>query len=134
MQFVVMARDGNDPDAVARRHAVRPTTSTGIQPLVDAGNILAGGAMLDDDGSMRGSVLLVEFPSRVELDAWLDHDPYVTGGVWQQIEVVPFRVAVGAWMPEESYEPRGHNVPKPPRTRRTAAGTRPHGLTDTVST
>ena len=44
----------------------------GIQPLVDAGNILAGGAMLDDDGNMRGSVLLVDFPSRVELDAWLD--------------------------------------------------------------
>ena len=72
----------------------------GIQPLVDAGNILTGGAMLDDDGNMRGSVLLVDFPSRAELDAWIDHDPYVTGGVWQQIEVVPFRVAVGSWMPE----------------------------------
>jgi len=100
MQFVVMARDGSDPDAVARRQAVRPTHLDGIQPLVDAGHILAGGAMLDDDGNMRGSVLLVEFPSRVELDVWLDHDPYVTGGVWKQIEVVPFRVAVGSWMPQ----------------------------------
>ena len=99
MQFVVIARDGTDPDAVARRQAVRPTHLGGIQPLVDAGNILMGGAMLDDDGNMRGSVLLVDFPSRVELDAWLDHDPYVTDGVWQQIELVPFRIAVGAWMP-----------------------------------
>ncbi len=79
MQFVVIARDGTDPDAVARRQAVRPTHLDGIQPLVDAGHILAGGAMLDDDGNMRGSVLLVDFPSRVELDAWIDHDPYVTG-------------------------------------------------------
>jgi uncharacterized protein len=100
MQFVVMARDGIDPDAVARRHAVRPTHLDGIQPLVDAGNILAGGAMLDDDGNMRGSVLLVDLPSREELDAWIDQDPYVTGGVWKEIEVVPFRVAVGAWMPQ----------------------------------
>ena len=100
VQFVVIARDGSDADAVARRQAVRPTHLDGIQPLVDASNILAGGAMLDDDGNMRGSVLLVEFPTRVELDAWLDHDPYVTGGVWKQIEVVPFRVAVGAWMPQ----------------------------------
>ena len=99
MQFVVMARDGSDPDAVARRQAVRPTHLDGIQPLVDAGNILAGGAMLDDDGTMRGSVLLVDFPSRAELDAWLKHDPYVTDGVWEQVDVVPFRVAVGAWMP-----------------------------------
>ena len=100
MQFVVMARDGSDRDAVARRQAVRPTHLSGIQPLVDAGNILAGGAMLDDDGTMRGSVLLDDFPSRVELDAWIQHDPYETDGVWKQIEVVPFRVAVGAWMPD----------------------------------
>jgi uncharacterized protein YciI len=102
MQFVVIARDGADPDAVARRQAVRPTHLDGIQPLVDAGNILMGGAMLDDDGNMRGSVLLVDFPSRTELDAWLDHDPYVAGGVWQQIEVVPFRVAVGSWVPRDA--------------------------------
>ena len=101
MQFVVMARDGTDPDAVARRQEVRPHHLDGIQPLVEAGNILMGGAILDDDGNMRGSVLLVDFPSRVELDAWLDDDPYVRGGVWQQIEVVPFRVAVGAWMPDD---------------------------------
>jgi uncharacterized protein YciI len=99
MQFVIMARDGTDPEAVGRRQAVRPYHLDGIQPLVDAGNILTGGAILDDDGNMRGSVLLVDFPSRAELDAWLDHDPYVTGGVWQQIEVLPFRVAVGSWMP-----------------------------------
>ena len=44
---------------------------------------------------------MADFPSREELDAWLDHDPYVTGGVWQQVEVAPFRVAVGSWMPDE---------------------------------
>jgi uncharacterized protein len=99
VQFVVIARDGTDVDAVMRRQAVRPHHLEGIQPLVDAGNVLTGGAILDDDGNMRGSVLLVDFPSREELDAWLDHDPYVTDGVWQQIEVVPFRVAVGSWMP-----------------------------------
>jgi uncharacterized protein len=101
MQFVIMARDAVDPEAQARRQAVRPRHLCEIQPLVDAGNILTGGAILDDDGNMRGSVLLVDFPSREALDAWLDNDPYVTGGVWQEIEVVPFRVAVGAWMPKE---------------------------------
>ena len=100
MQFVIIGRDGTDADAPARRQAVRPTHLEEIQPLVDAGNILLGGAILDDTGAMVGSVILAEFPSRSELDAWLDHDPYVTGGVWQQIEVAPFRVAVGSWMPE----------------------------------
>ena len=56
MQFVVIARDGTDVDAVMRRQAVRPHHLEGIEPLVDAGNVLTGGAILDDDGSMRGSV------------------------------------------------------------------------------
>ena len=99
MQFVVIARDGTDPEAVARRLAVRPNHLDGDQAARGRRQHLAGGAMLDDDGNMRGSVLLVDFPSRAELDAWIDHDPYVTDGVWQQIEVVPFRVAVGSWMP-----------------------------------
>jgi uncharacterized protein YciI len=99
MQFVIMARDGTDPEAVARRQAVRPHHLDGIQPLVDGGNILMGGAILDDDGTMRGSVLLVDFASRDALDAWLNDDPYVTGGVWQEVEVSSFRVAVGSWMP-----------------------------------
>ena len=26
-------------------------------------------------------------------------DPYVTDGVWREVEVTPFRTAVGAWQP-----------------------------------
>ena len=48
---------------------------------------------------MIGSMLLVEFPDREGVDAWLSGDPYVTEGVWQNIEVHPFRTAVGAWQP-----------------------------------
>lgn len=102
MQFVIIGRDGTDTEAPARRRAVRPTHLEEIQSLVDAGNVLMGGAILDDAGTMVGSVILADFPSRGELDAWLDHDPYVTGGVWQHVEVVPFRVAVGSWMPRAS--------------------------------
>ena len=102
MQFMIIGRDGTDADAPARRQAVRPTHLAGIQPFVDAGNILMGGAILDDGGTMVGSVILADFPSREELDAWLDRDPYITGGVWQEVEVAPFRVAVGSWKPGDS--------------------------------
>jgi uncharacterized protein YciI len=44
-------------------------------------------------------MLLVEFADRADLDAWLDADPYVTKGVWREVEVTPFRSAVGAWQP-----------------------------------
>jgi uncharacterized protein YciI len=97
---IVIARDGTDPEAKDRRAAVRPIHLERIAPLVEAGNILVGGAILDDQGDMVGSVLLTDFESREAFDAWIDTDPYVTGGVWEDIEVKPYRPAVGAWMPD----------------------------------
>lgn len=99
MQYLVIARDGTDEDAVERRLQVRPSHLEQIAPLVGSGNALVGGAMLSDSGDMIGSMLLMDFPDRAALDAWLEADPYVTGGVWKEIEVKPFRVAVGAWQP-----------------------------------
>lgn len=94
-----MAWDGTDADARARRLGVRPAHLEGIRPRVERGEILMGGAILDDAGDMIGSVLLTEFPTRADLDAWLAVDPYVTGGVWERVDVRPFRTAVGAWVP-----------------------------------
>jgi uncharacterized protein YciI len=105
MQFVVMAWDGTDADAPARRLAVRPSHLEGIQPLVDRGNILVGGAILDESGTMVGSVLLTDFESREDLDAWLADDPYVTSGVWSQVDVRPYRAAEGSWMPSPDADP-----------------------------
>lgn len=101
MRHVVIARDGRDDGAKARRARVRPEHLRQIEPRVDRGEILVGGAILDEAGDMVGSVLLVDFETRDELDAWLRTDPYVTGGVWQEIEVQPYRPAVGAWMPPD---------------------------------
>ena len=97
MQFLVIARDGTDEDALERRMRTRPSHLEGIAPLVESGNVLVGGAILSGSGDMVGSMLLVEFPDRADVDAWLARDPYVTDEVWQEIEVHPFRTAVGAW-------------------------------------
>ena len=94
MQFLLLAHDGTDKDATARRTAVRPAHFAGIKPMVERGELRAAGAILDEAGEMIGSVVLAEFPSRAELDAWLAREPYVSEGVWKQIEVKPFRLAV----------------------------------------
>jgi uncharacterized protein YciI len=99
MQFVITAHDGRDPGAKARRLEVRPAHLDGIRSFVDEGRILIGGAILDEKGDMVGSLLLADFPTRAELDEWLAADPYVTQGVWRQIDVQPFRTAVGSWFP-----------------------------------
>lgn len=100
MQYVVIAWDGTDPEASSRRLAVRPDHLDSIRPLVDAGNVLVGGAILVGDEAMIGSVLIVDFETREELDSWLALDPYTTGGVWRSVDVRPYRAAVGSWMPD----------------------------------
>lgn len=41
---------------------------------------------------MIGSMLILEFPSHAELDAWLGVEPYVIGDVWREIEISPVKV------------------------------------------
>ncbi len=91
MQFLIIARDFRDPDALSRRMQQRPAHLEGVKRMKAEGTFLEGGAMLNDEGRMVGSMLLVEFPSRAEVDAWLAADPYVTGQVWEHVAVHPFR-------------------------------------------
>jgi hypothetical protein len=93
-QYLVLAYDGTDSGAPARRQAARPDHFERLTQMAERGEIRAGGAILDDAGGMIGSVAFVEFPSRAELDRWLATDPYATRGVWQRIEVRPFRLGV----------------------------------------
>jgi len=93
MQYLVIAHDGSDAEAPARRQRCRADHLAGIAKLKSAGHVLFGGAILDDQGNMIGSVGVFEFPDRTHLDAWLAQDPYVTGRVWQKISVHPYRLA-----------------------------------------
>lgn len=93
MQFLVIARDGEDSHALDRRLKVREAHLAGARKLAAEGRMIEGGAILDDDGKMVGSAVIVDFPDRAALDEWLRNDPYVTGDVWRKIDVTPFRVA-----------------------------------------
>lgn len=87
MQFIVTGLDGTDDEALSRRLAVRQAHIALGDKMRDAGKMLYGAAILDDDEKMVGSVLICDFQSREELDQWLKNEPYVTGNVWQKIEV-----------------------------------------------
>jgi hypothetical protein len=92
MQFVIIAHDGDDDNALARRLAARDQHLALSDAAVKTGEQLVGAALLDDAGKMRGSVMIVDYPSRKEVDEWLAREPYVTGGVWKRIEVLPCKV------------------------------------------
>jgi uncharacterized protein YciI len=93
MQWLIIARDGADDGAEQRRLAARPAHLENAARLQAQGHLLVGGALVDDDGRMIGSACIAQFATRAELDQWLRTDPYVTGGVWRDIEIMPYRVA-----------------------------------------
>jgi uncharacterized protein len=93
-QFLVLAYDGTDAEAPARRQAARPVHFEHLPNVVASGKLLSGGAILDDAGAMIGSYLLAECASRAELDTLIAQDPYTIGDVWRRVEVRPVRVAI----------------------------------------
>jgi len=88
-----MAYDGTDPDALNRRMAARPEHLEKVAGLKKNGEFLLGGAILNDEGKMIGSMIVYEFPDRKSLEERLKEEPYITGDVWQKIEIKPFRLA-----------------------------------------
>lgn len=92
MEFLITAYDGTDPDALDRRLKVREAHLNYARLMKKRGHFVKGGAILDEEGKMIGSTLLLRFPSRKALDQWLNNDPYKLGNVWVKIEVLPIRL------------------------------------------
>ncbi len=71
--------------------AAREAHIAGIGRLKENGNFVSGGAIMDDDGRMIGSMVVYSFPDRAALDACIAADPYSKGDVWRDVTVHPFR-------------------------------------------
>jgi hypothetical protein len=95
MHFIVTGFDGTDEDALSRRMAVRESHLAGTAKMREAGTLLFGAAILDDAGKMIGSSLVVAFPTRQDVDAWLKEEAYVVGDVWRSIDVRPCKISTG---------------------------------------
>jgi uncharacterized protein YciI len=99
MRFVVMAYDGDDPEAPARRAATRPRHLEGMAQLAADGRLLLAGAIVGGSGAPVGSMLLFDVEDRDAVDDIVMRDPYREAGVWERFEIWPFTPATGAWLP-----------------------------------
>ena len=95
MWYVIDARDG--ADVLSRRLEARPRHLARLHDLRDAGRLLVAGPCpttdADDPGpaGFSGSVVIAEFASLDAARAWAEADPYVEAGVYERIDVRPFR-------------------------------------------
>ncbi|MGH1543175.1 MAG: YciI family protein [Arenicella sp.] len=87
MQFAITALDHKDSEALERRMSKRPQHVDGLKKLAKNNQLHSAGAILNDDGTMIGSSVHVSFESRDELDAWLKDEAYITGDVWNDIDI-----------------------------------------------
>ncbi|SDR69141.1 hypothetical protein SAMN05216271_0050 [Halopseudomonas sabulinigri] len=95
MFYAIMATD--NADSLSKRLAARPDHLARLQTLQDAGRLLLAGPhpAIDaaDPGSagFSGSLVVAEFASLEQAQAWADADPYVAAGVYQQVTVKPLK-------------------------------------------
>ncbi|MDB5142408.1 MAG: hypothetical protein JWQ66_1121 [Mucilaginibacter sp.] len=92
-QYLVTAYDYTDVDALQRRMNVRPHHLDGAKELKETGNFVLGGAILNDEDKMIGSVMILQFEDEEELQAWQQTEPYITQKVWESYDIKPFKVA-----------------------------------------
>ena len=90
MQFLVKAYDGEG--MLEKRMEVRPRHLEGMKAL--GKQVICAGGLLDDEGKMKGSALVMDFPDRAALDGYLANEPYVVENVWQKIEVETMNVVL----------------------------------------
>lgn len=90
MQFVIRAYNGEG--MLNKRMEVRPRHLEGIDKIRD--HVICAGGLLDDEGKMKGSVLIMEYENREQLDEYLANEPYVQEHVWEKIEVERMNVVI----------------------------------------
>lgn len=90
MQFLIRAYDGDGK--FDKRMEVRPRHLEGMKQL--SVHIISAGGLLDDNGKMKGSALIMDFDSRKELDDYIANEPYVIEEVWEKIEIEPINVVI----------------------------------------
>ena len=90
MQFIITAHDGSN--MLGKRMEVRPRHLEGMAIL--SNHIICAGGILDEDGKPKGSVLVMEFESRAQLDEYLANEPYVTEHVWEKVDVETMNVVI----------------------------------------
>ena len=90
MQYIIKAYDGEG--MLDKRMEIRPRHLEGIERIKE--HVICAGGLLDDEGKMKGSVLIMEYESREQLDEYLAKEPYVQEHVWQKIEVERMNVVI----------------------------------------
>ena len=95
MLYILLCRD--KPDSLEVRMANRDAH---IEYAGQAGDRLKfAGPLLDDDGLMCGSMIVVEAASKEAAELVAANDPYNRAGLFESVEILPWKGVLGSWVP-----------------------------------
>ncbi|MBT8096255.1 MAG: YciI family protein [Woeseia sp.] len=95
MWYAIISEDNQG--SLERRRGAREAHLARLNALVDEGRLLLAGPHpaidAEDPGpaGFTGSLVVVDFPSLEDAEAWANDDPYVAGGVYAHVTVKPFK-------------------------------------------
>ena len=95
MLYAIIAQD--KPDSLERRLAARPDHLERLQQLKEQGRLILAGPHPSIDSEdpgpagFSGSLVVAEFSSLNEAEAWANDDPYIKAEVYAQVTVKPFK-------------------------------------------
>ena len=98
MLYAIISEDV--PDSLPLRKIARPDHIKRLEELLAQCRIIVGGPFpaIDSsdpsDAGFTGSLLVAEFDSLEEAQAWAQEDPYVKAGVYERSIVKPFKQVV----------------------------------------
>lgn len=95
MWYAIISEDVEN--SLEMRGAARPAHLDRLNQLKEAGRLLIAGPhpAIDNnepgDAGFTGSLVVAEFASLTDAQAWADADPYVAAGVYAAVTVKPFK-------------------------------------------
>lgn len=95
MYFAIIGEDA--PDSLPLRLDSRPAHLARLETLNAEGRLLLAGPFpratpdAPEAPGFSGSLIVADFPTLAECQAWADADPYVLAGVYARVAIQPFK-------------------------------------------
>lgn len=98
MWYAIISEDHED--SLEKRLATRPDHAARLKALSAEGRLLIAGphpaidSLEPGAAGFTGSLVVAEFSSLENAQAWADEDPYIAAGVYRKVTVKPFDKAL----------------------------------------
>ena len=90
MFYALMAHD--KPGALEVRKANRDAHLAYVK---ETGVVAQAGPLLDGDGQLCGSLVILDVPDQAAADAWAAGDPYAKAGLFDSVTITPWNRVIG---------------------------------------